>query len=129
MAEESKRILVVDDDELLLSFYSRVLDTKGYVAVGASNGDEAIDILDSEGTSIDLAIIDLLMPIRTGFEVIDHMRGEADLKHIPIIAITGFATSDDQVIKVKDNCDAIVLKSDFEIENFLDTVSNLLEKN
>ena len=126
MSSEHKRILVVDDDELLRRFYCRVLSSQGYIAVSAGDGAEAIEILDTEIEPFDLAVVDLLLPVRTGWELIDYVRNSERLKELPILAITGLSFSYEEFSKIKTACDAVLLKGDFEISKFNETVHELL---
>ncbi|HBC85364.1 MAG TPA: hypothetical protein DCZ94_00255 [Lentisphaeria bacterium] len=126
---ESKTvILIVDDDDLLRNFYSRVLAAEGYEPVCATNGDEAIGILESGKHDIKLSIIDLLMPVRTGWELIQYMKKNPQYKDVPIIAITGLAASFDEFEKVKSTCQAVMHKGDFDLNKFKDTIKAQLNK-
>jgi len=124
--KDTKRILVVDDDELLREFYARVLRTRGYVSLCAINGEEAIEKLKAHGSEISLAIVDLLMPEMTGWELIDTMKKNEGWAKIPILTITGLATSFDEFEKVKEVSDAVLHKGDFELSTFNETVERLL---
>jgi CheY-like chemotaxis protein len=123
---EAKNVLICDDDDLLREFYSRVLKTQGYETVSATNGDEAIAILEDDSNDVDLAIVDLLMPIRTGWELIEYMKSKDNLKDIPVIAITGLATSFDEFEKVKATCNAVLHKGDFDLEQFNSIMKSIL---
>ena len=125
---EPKRILVVDDDELLREFYARVLRTHNYISLCAINGEEAVGLLEQHGPRIALAIIDLLMPEMTGWELIDKMKKNPDWAGIPILTITGLATSFDEFEKVKEVSDAVLHKGDFELSTFNETIEKLLTK-
>ena len=120
-----KTVLICDDDDLLREFYSRVLKTQGLQTVPATNGDEAIDVLEKHPGKICLAIIDLLMPVRTGWELIEYMKTQDAMKTIPVIAITGLATSFDEFEKVKATCNAVLHKGDFDLEQFNSIIKSL----
>lgn len=122
---KSKTVLICDDDDLLREFYARVLKSQGYGTISATNGDEAIAILE-QSPNVALAIVDLLMPIRTGWELIEYMKGRDELKNIPIIAITGLATSFDEFENVKQTCNAVLHKGDFDLEQFTKKLKELL---
>ncbi len=122
---KSKTVLICDDDDLLREFYARVLKSQGYGTISATNGDEAIAVLE-QNSNIALAIVDLLMPIRTGWELIEYMKGRDELKNIPIIAITGLATSFDEFENVKQTCNAVLHKGDFDLEQFTRKLKELL---
>ena len=125
---EKIKVLICDDDDLLREFYSRVLTTQGYETVSACNGDEAIDALESGNGEFGLAIIDLLMPIRTGWELIEYMKEKNMLKNIPIIAITGLASSIDELDKVGETCDHVLHKGDFDLEEFTSIITDLISE-
>ena len=94
--------------------------------MSATNGDEAIAVLEKNTDKIALAIVDLLMPVRTGWELIEYMKNKEDLKHIPVIAITGLATSFDEFEKVKATCNAELHKGDFDLEQFTTILKELI---
>ena len=68
----SLRILVADDEPALLRLLEFVLGRRGYVIQGVSNGNAAIDVLKADCP--DLAILDVMMPGRDGFEVLTFIR-------------------------------------------------------
>jgi CheY-like chemotaxis protein len=124
--ETVKKVLVVDDDDLLRDFYVKVIRGEGFETVSASNGDEAIDMLKKD-PDFSLAIIDLLMPIRTGWELIEYMKTEEQYNDIPIIALTGLAASFDEFQKVEELCDAVMHKGKFELSEFIDIINRLVK--
>lgn len=123
--ESNKKILVVDDDELLRDFYSKVIILEGYTTVKVADGDAAIAELNKDA-NYDLAIIDLLMPIRTGWELIEYMKEDEKLKDIPVIALTGLTSSFNELKKVEDSCVAIMHKGNFELPEFISTINSIL---
>lgn len=126
MGLNDKRILICDDDELLRDFYARVIKTHGYECINAVNGDEAIEILE-DGHDITLAIIDLLMPVRTGWEVIEYMKSKDSFKKIPIIAVSGLSNSQTEFEKVKSLCADVLHKGDFELSKFDEMLKRVLK--
>ena len=123
--KKNSNVLICDDDEILLSFYKRVIKNAGYDVLTASNGDEAIEILNE--LPVVLAIIDLLMPVRSGWEVIEYMKNKEALKDIPIIAITGLSPSPGDMEKVNFKCNAIIHKGgDFDVESFTSLLKKLV---
>ena len=122
-----RKVLVVDDDELLRDFYAKVLASEGFDAVLAADGDEAFDILEKR-SDFSLAIIDLLMPVRTGWEVIEFIKNNEKLKDIPVIALTGLASSFNEFNRVETICDAILHKGKFELPEFIETINKTAKK-
>jgi signal transduction histidine kinase/DNA-binding response OmpR family regulator len=99
-ALEGKRILVVEDDVRNVFALSSVLEPKGAVIEIARNGLEAIECLegltDSHGPSIDLVLMDLMMPEMDGLTAIAEIRKRPEWERLPIIALTAKAMKDDQ---------------------------------
>lgn len=85
------KILVVEDDKELCQLFCRVLTREGYLAFSASDGEEALKILDRE--YIDLIISDIMMPNMDGYELTKAVR-EAE-NNIPILLITAKDSFDD----------------------------------
>ncbi len=93
--EESPLILVVDDSITMRNFLTRVLGDD-YQVVTASDGLECIDKYKKISPSV--ILLDLLMPVMDGFDVIDKIRNELDDPEVIIIVLTG---QDEQEIKAK----------------------------
>jgi two-component system cell cycle response regulator DivK len=83
-------ILVVDDSIDNLTMISLDLQQNGYRVATATNGAEALQVAGL--INPDLIIMDLAMPEVDGLESTRQIRQDADLKHIPVIAITAFST-------------------------------------
>jgi response regulator NasT len=91
-AVPSRKLLLVDDDRLVLATLTSGLEDEGFIVMTAESVTEAEDLL-SGGTRPDLAIVDMMMPERNGLELAQRLR---DLDHIPFILLTAMA--DAQVV-------------------------------
>lgn len=80
-------ILVADDEAAILQVCRQTLEAHGYRTLGASNGREAIAIIESEGTAVDLLLTDMMMPVMDGAETSAYL--EEHHPEIPIIAASG----------------------------------------
>jgi DNA-binding response OmpR family regulator len=85
--DEQTRILVVDDDPILLEFASVYLTTPMSEVALASDASTALDLLARE--KFDVALVDIDMPGMDGFELVECMRGQDKLRSLPIVMITG----------------------------------------
>lgn len=90
-AGSGETILLAEDDELVRALLARVLRGRGYRVIEAQDGQEAIDRFRAESASIDLVLTDLLMPRRSGLELIDAVL--AFVQGTPIVVMSGY-TSD-----------------------------------
>jgi DNA-binding response OmpR family regulator len=80
-----RKILIMDDDEQILSLLARTVEMAGFAAVTAENGRDGQRLLDKQ--PFDLVITDLIMPEKEGMETISYIKRH--FPHIKIIAISG----------------------------------------
>ncbi len=92
---KNKCVLIVDDDERNRYALSSYLDTLEMNVLTANDGEAAITLLRS-GKPVDLILLDIMMPIMDGFEMLRLLRSDATLKHIPVIAVTAKAMKGDE---------------------------------
>jgi CheY-like chemotaxis protein len=83
------RVLVIDDESLILNFLRDILIRLGYEVKIAHDGKEGIDVFNTDH-ELDLVITDIRMPRMDGNAVARHIRN-SDRPDMPIIAISGFA--------------------------------------
>lgn len=79
-----KRILVIDDEELILSFLRDLLVEEGFEVLTARNGEEGLALFDT--TPVDLVITDIIMPVKDGLDTILELKKKAP--ELPVIAIS-----------------------------------------
>jgi CheY-like chemotaxis protein len=82
-----KTILVVDDEREVRDVIGALLDRSGYAVFYANNGAEALPIVDRY--SIDMIVIDLLMPVMDGITTIRRLKSDILTARVPILALTG----------------------------------------
>jgi DNA-binding response OmpR family regulator len=82
----AKRILVVDDDENILSLERTILEQKGFDVTGAGGGAEALRLLADQ--VFDLVLLDVMMPEVDGFTVCRKIKEDPRLKDVPVIFLT-----------------------------------------
>ena len=116
MAEQGK-ILVVDDDRLVLATVAHGLAQAGYAVIDADNGDDAI--LLAREHKPDLALLDIRMEGMSGFDVAAYLR---DQLHLPFMFLSAFA-DDDTVQKVKALGAVAYLVKPLDIGQILPTVA------
>jgi two-component system cell cycle sensor histidine kinase/response regulator CckA len=78
----SQTILVVDDEDLMLTMAQMVLSSFGYTVLTANSGQKALELFEHWKDSIDLIMVDLVMPIMSGRELTEQIRRVAPRKKI-----------------------------------------------
>ena len=87
MSVADAALLVVDDNEDNRYTLTRRLDRLGYTNVAtATNGREALELL--QANPIDLVLLDIMMPDMNGYEVLERLKADPQLRHIPVIMIS-----------------------------------------
>ena len=99
-ANRHKRKVLVVDDELVNRELLTAILSMNYNVDCASNGKEALDILRTAQDKYSLILLDLLMPLVSGFEVIEACKADAKLKEIPIIVMTSEKSAEVRSIRM-----------------------------
>jgi two-component system alkaline phosphatase synthesis response regulator PhoP len=86
-----KKVLVVDDDKNAIKFMSVMLDENGYEPIVAYDGREGLQKI--EENDVDLIVLDVMMPKKTGFVLFKELKRKDEYKDIPILMLTAVAAS------------------------------------
>lgn len=123
-ASQLAKVLIVEDNDELREFMYRIL-SPNYQLLLATNGKEGLHIAKEQWP--DLIISDVMMPIMDGFEMIRHIKADADIYSIPIIVLTAKAGMDDRIGAVEMGVDDYVMKP-FSANYLKARVSALIEQ-
>ena len=96
MAETGARLLVADDNKVNRLLLSRSLELQGHRVVTAENGRVALELLRRE--AFDLLLLDMEMPEMDGFQVLEHLVGDAQLGDLPVI-VTSSVEGLDNIVR------------------------------
>ncbi|MBN1897806.1 MAG: response regulator [Spirochaetes bacterium] len=117
------KIIVVDDDQLITESLSHFLQKEKYNVYTAENGSKGLDLIYK--TKPDLIIMDIVMPVMNGVEVIKKVKTDARLKKIPIIVMTAirdFTT----IVQLKKMGVGEYIAKPFEMEDVLSRIKRTL---
>lgn len=95
MNSEQSCMLVVDDVEANRDLLSRRLQRQGYRVITAENGRQAIDLMRQQ--SFDLILLDIMMPEMNGYQVLEYLKADLTLRHIPVIMVSALDDIDSVV--------------------------------
>jgi two-component system alkaline phosphatase synthesis response regulator PhoP len=121
---ERAKILVVDDEPNIVRTLQDRLEMNGYSVVTASNGKEGLETALNEKP--DIILLDIIMPIMDGHEMLGHLRKSDDCKNISVIMLT--ARSRNQDIARANACgiDDYIVKP-FDLSELLEKIETILE--
>jgi len=119
-----KRVLVVDDDAAIRQMFLTLLRRHGYVVDSAHDGRDGLDRL--RGNDYDVIILDLMMPITSGFELLDVVEAEKPDILQRIIVTTGVSSND--LRKLDSTRIFSLIRKPFDIHELLRKVGECSEK-
>jgi CheY-like chemotaxis protein len=93
---KNKTVLIVDDDERNRYALSSYLDMLEMKVVTANDGESALSLLRS-GKTFDIILLDIMMPVMDGYEMLRILRSDTSFSNIPVIAVTARAMKGDDI--------------------------------
>ena len=121
----SKTILIVEDVSSLQTAIKEILEDSNFKVLTASNGDEGLQ--KAFAKKPDLILLDIVMPKMDGLSVLRLLRKDKWGKNVPVIILTNLSDKAKLAEAEKYNVDYYI-KSDWEIEEFVDIVNNKLDE-
>ncbi len=119
-----KRILIVEDEEIMIDLLQRKLKAHGYEVLVARDGEEGLRLIKAEGP--DLIIMDLVMPKMDGFMVMEEIQKDEGLKKIPLIVISN-SGQPVELGRVKDlGAKDWLIKTEFNPQELVEKIKNQL---
>ena len=103
-----KKILVVEDDKDLISLIKFNLKSEGLIVLLSSNGEEGLFTAKEEKP--DLILLDWMLPILSGIEVLQRLKNNKDTKSIPVIFITAKGEENDKIRGLNSGADDYIVK-------------------
>ncbi|MBL7158770.1 MAG: response regulator [Candidatus Omnitrophica bacterium] len=122
----AKKILIVDDELLILDLLQVRLEANKFEVIKATNGEEALE--KAKGIPRpDLIVLDVLMPPPNGFQVCRTLKDDPDYRDIPIILLTAKSTESDKFWGTESGADAYITKP-YSAEEFVTLIKSLIKK-
>jgi DNA-binding response OmpR family regulator len=116
-------ILAADDDDDILELVCLTLEQVGHTMLRASNGDEALTLAREQQP--DVCVLDVVMPSKTGIEVVEALRASEDTEAIPILLLTATVNERDLIPGIEKDSDRYMRKP-FSPRELQDRVAALL---
>ncbi|MCK9344742.1 MAG: response regulator [Candidatus Pacebacteria bacterium] len=124
MTELNKKLLIVEDDEHVAKVYDVKFSKEGYQTVFATNGEDAIAKITTEKP--DLIILDLMMPLKDGFGVLEEIKKNPDLARIPVIVLSNLGQPSDQERALALGANEYLVKVNYSMQEVVDKVKSYL---
>jgi DNA-binding response OmpR family regulator len=121
--EQASVILAADDDDDILELVCLTLEQVGHTMIRASDGDEALEL--ARRHKPDVCVLDVVMPGRTGIEVVEALRDEEETADIPILLLTATVNEKDLIPGIEKDSERYMRKP-FSPRELQERVARLL---
>jgi CheY-like chemotaxis protein len=119
-----RKLLIVEDDQLMCRVYSAWFKLKGYEVETAHDGEEGLDKVTS--FQPDLILLDVMMPKKNGFEVLDKLKSDPTTRAIPVIMLTNLSGEKEMNSALARGAARYIVKSEFELEKVAEMMAEVL---
>ncbi len=118
------KILLAEDDKFISKAYQDGLGRAGFKVIAAYDGNEALKKAREEKP--DIVLLDLIMPEKNGFETLEEIKADNDLKNIPIIILSNLG-QDSDIQRGRDlGANDYLIKSNFSIKEVIEKIKESL---
>ena len=120
------KIFMVEDDPLMIRMYERAFKASGFELETAFDGEEALAKLEKTDTPPTVMLFDVMMPKKNGFDVLEQVKQNEKLKHIPVIMLTNFAGEADAKRALALGAALYLVKSQYDPKEILNKIKEIL---
>ena len=118
------KILIIEDDPLMLRLYQKAFTFENYEVDTAANGQEGLDKV-KEGKPT-LILLDIMMPKMHGLEVLERLKADEATKKIPVVVLTNLAGQEDAETAMTKGAVKYIIKSEYQPKEVVDMVKQVL---
>ncbi len=121
-------LFLVEDDPLMSRMYERAFKTSGFDVKMAFDGEEAINTLKLTDLKPVIVVLDVMMPKKSGFDVLSFMKSEDKLKNIPVVLLTNLSGEQDAKKGLDLGAVEYLVKSNFTPKEIVEKVKKISEE-
>ena len=123
----ANKILLVEDDPMIVRMYQRKLEQEGFKVSLAFNGEEGLAALKQDKP--DIVLLDIMMPKMNGIEMLKAVKADPSLKDIPVVILTNLGDRPEDVQKAKDlGAEDYWVKANIPLKEIVERVKKILTK-
>ena len=126
MSASSRKVLVVEDNDMNMQLVEYLLEEGGYEIVKATSGEEALAIVrDTASSAPDIILMDIHLPGMDGLSVVREIKSDARMGGVPILALTAHAMRGDKDRFLEAGCDGYISKP-IDVKTFIASIEQYL---
>jgi CheY-like chemotaxis protein len=118
------KVLIVEDDPLMSRMYEKIFGFEKHTVVMAHNGEEGFEKAKTEKPT--MILLDVMMPKMNGFQVLDKLKLDPELKNIPVVMLTNLASEKDAENAMLKGAVKYIVKSEHEPKEVVKMVDEIL---
>src|SRR3990167_6057761 len=122
---KEKYVIIADDNEFFSNVFSTEFTKSGYKTDVVANGQQVLDL--AERQRPDLIILDLIMPVKDGFDTLTELKNNEKLKDVNVVVLSNLGQSEDIEKAKRLGAAGYIIKKDLAIKDLFSEVSKYLE--
>jgi len=120
-----KKILYVEDQSRLRNMLAGLLEKNGFEVFTAADGELGLQILEEKNP--DLAILDVVLPKKDGFEILENIRNKKETKDLPVVILTNLEEKYDIERALEYGVRAYLVKANYSLEEIVEKIKDILK--
>lgn len=125
MDSQGKTVLIIEDDVSLAKVLQTKLSSLGYNAFVASDGEKAVEFLESAVPNV--ILLDIMLPKKNGLEVLQWMKTQPKLKDVPVIVVSNLGNEKDIQSATEFGAKEYLVKANVPLSQIVDRIKSYLE--
>ena len=119
-----KKILIIEDEVYLLEMYKMKFELEGYKVLIARDGQKGIE--SAVSGKPDIILLDLVMPIKDGYQVLEELKEKDETKKIPVLILSNLGQADEIKKGINDGADKYLIKANMTPNQLVKEVKDAL---
>ena len=124
--EKKEKIVILEDDSSIVKSLTRMLSGEGYEVFSTVDGETGLRIIKEKKP--DLIVLDIILPRKSGFEVMEDISEDDDLKHIPVVVLTNLESNQDVNRMIEMGVKSFLVKANYSLEEVVKKIKEILNK-
>lgn len=120
------KIIIIEDEEALQKSLTEILEQENYEVITADNGEEGINEI--KKNIPDLVLLDLVLPKKDGFQVLEEVKSNKNTNRIPVIVLTNLEASSDVQKAIEAGASTYLVKANYNLDDILEKIKITLLK-
>jgi DNA-binding response OmpR family regulator len=125
-ARKGTRVLIIDDSPTVLTFMRKAFSSAGYVPLVAATAERGLEMVHTEHP--DLVVLDVILPGMNGFAALRHIRRDPEVRHVPVIVMSGNEQATEQFYVMRIGADGFMTKP-FSRFDIFSRIEKMLDAN